>query len=369
MSANVDKMFSVRQNVWWQGTGEDHGQASIISDHPSWKEARELAGLGWDPEESPLYRRTATDDELQRMFADVIMAADLTDTEKIDRLVKASQATTAQVKGWKHIGRDDDPAATLACTMDTYAMVGNSAFGEIFEAVLEQDNVKFETGGCLDGGRAVWMLSKLDEPITLPGDDTATMPFLALMARHDAMGAVILKPTMVRIVCSNTFQMAEMSGTEGRRVVRSTEGTFKFVHRGNYQARLEDAKRAVNAARKDVKAYVQIATELLGVKVTPAQTERFVTSFIPAPPAGAVTDRVMNNIEEARKAIRGIINGRTVEGTGVKGTAYGLVQAAGEYLDHVRRARSWETKLNRSLITPEPLKATATRLALEVASS
>jgi hypothetical protein len=27
-----------------------------------------------------------------------------------------------------------------------------------------------------------------------------------------------------------------------------------------------------------------------------------------------------------------------------------LVQAAGEYLDHVRRANSWETRLNRSLI-------------------
>ena len=33
----------------------------------------------------------------------------------------------------------------------------------------------------------------------------------------------------------------------------------------------------------------------------------------------------------------------------VADTAYGLVQAAGEYLDHVRTARTWETRLNRTL--------------------
>jgi hypothetical protein len=42
------------------------------------------------------------------------------------------------------------------------------------------------------------------------------------------------------------------------------------------------------------------------------------------------------------------------------------VQAAGEYLDHVRTARSWETRLNRTLIRPEPLKHRALALAREV---
>jgi len=47
-------------------------------------------------------------------------------------------------------------------------------------------------------------------------------------------------------------------------------------------------------------------------------------------------------------------------------TAYGLVQAAGEYLDHVRTARSWETRLNRTLIRPEPLEHRALALARDV---
>jgi hypothetical protein len=49
--------------------------------------------------------------------------------------------------------------------------------------------------------------------------------------------------------------------------------------------------------------------------------------------------------------------------------ASALVQAAGEYLDHVRRAHSWETRLNRTLIRPEPLKHRALALVREITAA
>ena len=55
------------------------------------------------------------------------------------------------------------------------------------------------------------------------------------------------------------------------------------------------------------------------------------------PPQGLVTDRVARNVEEARNALRLLFQSTTNEQ--IAGTAYGLVQAAGEYLDHVRTAR------------------------------
>ena len=73
------------------------------------------------------------------------------------------------------------------------------------------------------------------------------------------------------------------------------------------------------------------------------------------PPTGLVTDRVARNVDEARMALRAIFDSATTEQ--VAGTAYGLVQAAGEYLDHVRTARSWETRLNRTLIRPGTAQA------------
>jgi hypothetical protein len=43
-----------------------------------------------------------------------------------------------------------------------------------------------------------------------------------------------------------------------------------------------------------------------------------------------------------------------------------LVQAAGEYLDHVRRYRNCDSHITRTLLKPEPLKAKAVQLAREV---
>jgi len=113
--------------------------------------------------------------------------------------------------------------------------------------------------------------------------------------------------------------------------------------------------------------YQELAAELLGITITPAQRELFITEFIPKPPEGLITDRVARNVDEARAALRMIFESTTTEQ--VAHTAYGLVQAAGEYLDHVRTARSWETRLNRTLIRPEPLKHRALSLAREVITS
>jgi len=107
--------------------------------------------------------------------------------------------------------------------------------------------------------------------------------------------------------------------------------------------------------------------ELLGITISPKQRELFVTEFIPLPPQGLITDRVARNVEEARQALRLIFESKTTEQ--VAGSAYGLMQAAGEYLDHVRTARSWETRLNRTLIRPEPLKHRALSLIRELAIS
>jgi hypothetical protein len=123
----------------------------------------------------------------------------------------------------------------------------------------------------------------------------------------------------------------------------------------------------VTGARREMQRYSELATELLAIPITPKQRELFVTEFIPTPPQGLVTDRVARNVDEARKALRLLFDSPTNEQ--IAGTAYGLVQAAGEYLDHVRTARSWETRLNRTLIRPEPLKHRALTLVREVTSA
>jgi phage/plasmid-like protein (TIGR03299 family) len=200
----------------------------------------------------------------------------------------------------------------------------------------------------------------LDEPITLPGDQTLTMPYLAITNRHDGSGSCALRATAVRIVCANTFAVAELEG-------QRHGATFSFVHRSGWRDRIDEARRAVTGARREMRRYTDLARDLLDIPVTAYQRELFLTEFIPTPPDGLITDRVAGNIDEARNAIRLILNSPTT--AHVADTAYGLVQAAGEYLDHVRRARSWETRLGRTLIRPEPLKAKALTLARQITST
>lgn len=357
MSAgNIDEMFSVRKMVWWQGTEADHGQAHIIPEHPDWETARRLAGLDWDPAEGGLCR-PASIEKLQRDFYEILLDSNLSTDMQVARLLLADSRAHPRVEGWKHVFRSDSDA-TLACTMSSYPLITNSDFGEIFEAILEQPNVKFETGGSIDGGRKVWLLALLDEPIEIKGDGSLTFPFLALQARHDARGAVSLRATMVRIVCANTFAAAELEGER-------TGLTYSFTHRSGWKERVDEARQAVTGARREFRAYAKLAEELFAVKVTPVQQERFITAFFPAPPEGMASARVLANLDESRSRFRGILDSPTVAGAGIGGTAYGLVQAAGEYADHVRASKSWETRVNRSLLSPEPLKAKALHLVRE----
>jgi phage/plasmid-like protein (TIGR03299 family) len=325
MPANVESMFSVREMPW-------HGQGHILGEYPgSWDEARKLAGLEWEPV-----------------------------TEQVYALVGMSDDGTPRyepVDGWKRISRSDT-GATLSLNRDSYTLITHGEMGEIVEAVLAQANVKWETAGVLDGGRSVWCLAMLDEPITLPGDESVTMPYLAITNRHDGGGSCALRATAVRIVCANTFRASEMEGDRHGL-------TFAFRHSRNWKDRVQDARDAVTGARREMAAYRDLARDLLDIHVTPRQRELFVQRFIPMPPEGLITDRVAANVEEARNALRLIFESRTT--AGVAHTGYGLVQGAGEYLDHVRRSRTWETRLNRTLIRPEPLKAKALTLVQEIA--
>ena len=296
----------------------------------NWDEARALAGLDWDPVTTEVYAVTSINGD--------------------------GTPYLEPIAGWKSIARSDT-GAVLSINRDSYTVIDHGEMGEIVEAVLAQPNVKWETAGVLDGGRSVWCLALLDEPITLPGDDSATLPYLAITNRHDGTAACALRATAVRIVCANTFRAAELEGER-------TGTTFSFVHKTNWRDRISEARKAVTGAQAEMRRYADLARELLAIPVTPAQRELFITQFIPKPPDGLITDRVARNVDESRNALRLLFDTPTTYP--VAGTAYGLVQAAGEYLDHVRTARSWETRLNRTLIRPEPLKHRALQLARDV---
>lgn len=321
----------VREAPW-------HGLGTVIDHYPEdWDEARKLAGLEWEPILRPVYAETV----------------EMTDEGPVSRF--------EAIDGFNLCQRDDT-GAVLAVPRESFELIYHRQMGELLEAFTGETNMKFETAICLRGGAAVAALVRLDEPFQIPGDNSPTYPFAVLLNSHDGTGACKLTYTNVRVVCMNTFNAADMQSE------RAPGSSVVLRHTKNVQDRVEAAKQAARDMRSGVAAWTEMAEALLSIKVDTEFELNFISEFIPAPVGLVISDRVAKNIEEARNAVWQCLYSKTVNEE-IRGTGYALVQAAGEYLDHLRGYKSRETYLGRTLLRPEPLKARAVKLVRELAEA
>lgn len=344
MPAYFDTGFSVRLPMW-------HGEGTVLDDYPTdWADARQKAGLMWEPEIRPCYT--------------LVDAANIGDRPVVFRFSEDADITPTEMLGRAIIEDTDrrtvvrnDTEAILGNVGDGYTFVENAALGEIAEA-LSKAGAKFETAGSCRGGANVWCLAYLDEPIRIAGDDTDTYPFLAITNAHDGTGALKINYTSIRIVCWNTYNAAQMQGERSGR-------QYTFRHTGSIMERIDEAKIALDGLRSATDEWVEMANDLATLNVTDRQVEIFTQEFIPLPVGEIVSDRVKANVDKARSLFKSMYLD-SVTCAGHRGTALGLVDASVEYLDHVRGFRNRDTYLGRTLLRPEPLKAKAVALARSV---
>lgn len=342
MSHKFETGFSVREAMW-------HGLGDVRDDNPrNWAEARTWAGLDWDPIEVPVY-------EVGELYAD-------------------GRASVSLVEDFKQIKRNDT-GARLAIVQDGYQMITHDAFGEIFQAILEKSDgeVKYETGGSLDGGRKVWVLAKLGGELVLPGDPSALQPYMALMTSHDGTAALRVIGTGIRIVCMNTWHAADLDAS-----MRGS--TFSFKHTKNWKDRVEDAKAALTNTRQNVEHVVEEAKQMLRVQANAAQVKWFIREFaVHRTIANTVgkqafgkrelaarmdQPRVKASMDNTISILTKIYESQTTEG--IRGNMWGMVQAGGEFADHFRDTKDQASLFNRTVLADrEPLKLAAVRLAAE----
>ncbi len=362
MPAYFDTGFSVREPMW-------HGGGLVLSDYPEdWNDARTKAGLLWEPEARPAWQLPATVEcggcgrTLGTAHDEACVA--LLEDGRIDNLVTPLDVDPEKLIAGIHALPDhklivrNDNEHVLGVVGDSYELLNHGEMGEILEAILGIDNVKFETAGSCRDGAQVWALAYLDEPYQVVGDNTETFPFIALLNSHDGTGACKVVGTQVRVVCWNTYNAASM---EGERTGRQ----FTFRHTAGIHDRIEEAKKALAGVRDEVGEWDELSRELFGMKADEAAFNHFLADFIPDPVGDVVSDRVRNNVEKARSIFKSLyLDSPTTEAH--RGTALGLIDASVEYLDHVRGYRNSDTYMGRTLLRSEPLKARATMLAREV---
>lgn len=331
MSHNItsrDGMFTVREPAW-------HGLGQVLPEHPTREEAQRIAH-NWEPVTEPVFRRVPvfTEDGVQI-------------TMKYE-----------PIEGQQAVVRSDD-GFTLGVVSDTYETVKNNEMYEIAEAIEggDREAVMYETGGSLFGGRKVWLLLRLREPITISGDTSATIPYFALQNDHVGGGSFRGQALVTRIVCDNTAQLADVEAHD-----RGTE--FVFRHTKHVGTRIEQAKEALANWRESVSNYARLMEMFSGYTVTKWQVNEFIDTFIPEPPPRMISPIVERNIEEARMQVREILDSPTCYG--IKYTAYGLVQAAIEYNQHYRRARSNQTRFKRAYLDRSRITTDAIDIVTEL---
>lgn len=325
-----DNLFTVRAPAW-------HGLGKVLADYPTREEAKAIAHP-WEPQTEPLYR-VITDPETGKKKAVRVPEFDL-------------------------VTRDDDPLAPpLGVKPETRSLVTNEEMYDIGDAIMkgEGGRVLYETGGSLKGGRKVWLLLRFEEPFQIGGRaGTETIAYYGLQNANDGSGAFRGQGTNVCIVCDNTSHMADLDA--------SAKGTeFVFRHTANIGEKIEEAKAALAGWKSSVRAYQTLAEHMIDIPITRQQRTAFVHEFIPMPQETLISDRVRQNVVDGRIKMLSIFDSATQEATA--DTAWGLVQAAIEYSQWYRKAKTAESRFQRAYLDRSRLTSDALALAQEVAKA
>ena len=297
----------------WHGLGNQLPQKQPIE---VWAQA---AGMDWHIKESPVH------------FS-------------IENVHNASMFGTFEDQ--KVLYRSDSNQA-LSVVSSRYQVVQPLEVLEFYRDLTEYAGFELETAGVLKGGRKFWALAKTGHSTALKGNDVVN-GYLLLATSCDGSLATIAMPTTVRVVCNNTLSIA----------VNNSENAVKVSHRSVFDADAVKQRLGVAVSHWDQFMYEmkvlserKVSTkeanayfETLLTQTTPQSTESTASGLRLLKPS---TKPIIPN-ERAYKKLQAMYcgQGRGAELTAAKNTAWGLLCAVTEFVDHERQARSTENRLD-----------------------
>jgi phage/plasmid-like protein (TIGR03299 family) len=252
-----------------------------------------------------------------------------------------------------------DNGYRLGIVSDNYEIVQPFEVLEFFRDLVAGHNYKVHTAGTLFGGRRYWALAKMGE-MTVGKLRKAGMDnvggFLLFYTGADGSVATEVRETTVRVVCNNTVQMA--LGETGREVIRITHRNT--VNTKKIHDQLSDA-------RDHFAAWIDAANQLASVKISTAAAEDFVMHLL-RPKDDLDTDDSPSRKPRGFDTILALFEGGGMGSNlpSAKDTAWGVVNAVSEYIDHHATAKTPSHALDRSLFgSGAKLKMEAFELATD----
>ncbi|WP_075257034.1 DUF932 domain-containing protein [Herbaspirillum camelliae] len=275
----------------WHGLGNNLSAKSPIA---VWAKQ---AGMNWKIQESPVYFQTNKDKD--------------------------------------HISFDEqkvlyrsDTGAALSIVSQRFQVVQPREVLEFYRDLTKAHGFILETAGVLKGGRKVWALAKTNMSSSIKGSDVMN-GYLLLATGCDGTLATTAQFTSIRVVCNNTLAIALKNGGHAVKVPHSTTFDPKAV------------KQQLGLSSASWTDFIYQMKKLSERKVKNNEAEAFVSSLLTDPTAKFTNERAIKQILELYDG-----HGRGADLASSKGTAFGLLNAVTEFVDHERRARSTDYRLD-----------------------
>jgi phage/plasmid-like protein (TIGR03299 family) len=250
-----------------------------------------------------------------------------------------------------------DTKAPLSVVSQRYQVVQPREVLEFYRDLTEVSGFELETAGVLKGGRKFWALARTGQGTTLRGNDQVN-GYLLLATSCDGTLATTATPTTVRVVCNNTLTIALDGSAKAIKVPHSTRFDPLAV------------KKQLGIAVSQWDNFMHRMRMLSERKVQWHEAMGFFMNVLCDANPNMPLPAVLPNERALRKVQRlyeGQGRGSTLESA--QGTAWGLLNAVTEYVDHERRARSIEYRMDSAWFGQgAQLKQRALEAALQLAA-
>ena len=250
-----------------------------------------------------------------------------------------------------------DTKAPLSVVGGRYQVVQPQAVLEFYRDLSEVSGFELETAGVLKAGKKFWALARTGKETVLKGNDRVK-GYVLLATSCDGTLATTATPTTIRVVCNNTLSIALGTATGAIKVPHSTRFDADAVKQqlGIAVSQWDSFMyRMKTLSERKVKTHESMNYFLKVLCQTDAQTDLAT---------GLTNERALKKVQELYEG-----HGRGAELQAAKGTAWGLLSAVTEFVDHERRARSQEYRLDSAWFGQgAQLKQRALEQALQLAS-
>ncbi|WP_421326362.1 DUF932 domain-containing protein [Aeromonas veronii] len=224
-----------------------------------------------------------------------------------------------------------DTLAPLSVVSKRYNVVQPHEVLHFYQDLVQAGGFELETAGVLKGGRKLWALAKTGQDMKLNGGDTVKS-YLLLATSCDGTLCTTAQFTSLRVVCNNTLQMALNDKADAIKVPHSTKFNPEYV------------KEVLGLGLANWDLFQRNIHELSHRSVSPAEAILFFSDLINDPTGddgNIVLSRPTKKLQELYQGA-----GMGSDLASAKNTAWGMVNAVTEYVDHHRRARSQDNRLD-----------------------